>query len=41
MTAAGGWAKPLISVISALFNFFNASAAALKAGIALSSSTWA
>lgn len=34
-TAAGGFAKPLISVISFLFNFLRASAAALRAGIAL------
>jgi hypothetical protein len=31
-TASGGLAKPLISVISCLFNFFKASAAACKAG---------
>jgi hypothetical protein len=37
-TAAGGLAKPLIYVISFLFSFFKASAAAFKAGIALLSS---
>jgi hypothetical protein len=35
LTASGGLAKPLISVISCLFNFFNAYAAACNAGIAL------
>lgn len=35
VTAAGGFAKPLISVISLLFSFFNASAAAARAGKAL------
>lgn len=35
LTAGGGFAKPLISVISALLSFFNAYAAAFSAGIAL------
>lgn len=35
LTASGGLANPLISVISALFNFLRASEAALRAGIAL------
>jgi hypothetical protein len=34
-TASGGEANPFISVMSFLFNFFKASAAALRAGIAL------
>jgi hypothetical protein len=34
-TASGGLANPLISVISFLFNFLSASAAARRAGIAL------
>lgn len=40
-TAGGGFAKPLISVISFLLSFFRASAAALRAGMALLSSDWA
>ena len=36
-TAGGGWAKLLISVISFLFNFFKAYAAAFKAGRAFPS----
>jgi hypothetical protein len=35
ITASGGLANPLISVISALFSFLSASAAAARAGIAL------
>lgn len=40
-TAGGGFAKPLISVISFLLSFFNASAAALRAGIAFANYVWA
>lgn len=40
-TAAGGFAKPFISVMSFLFNLFKAYAAAFNAGIALLSSACA